>query len=237
MLNQTEMPRNRTTELEQVYSAYVRNTDFWKTQFRISGEDFQDCLQEAWIKANRSLNNYDPVKAAFRSWFHSILGHQIADCQRKQSTERKSQQVAGKSDLRHSESTSGEAAPSWASGEYHLMREECQEAVDELLRETEDLLREYAPAHKSVFDGLISDIALREIALKLGRSEESVGASVRRKRQEFVAALNSNTALGERVRRIKALAGEIADLRHMLDESLTCPRTSKSTETFSGDDE
>jgi RNA polymerase sigma factor (sigma-70 family) len=231
------MPLNRTAELERVYSGYVRNAAFWATQFRISRDDFQDCLQEAWIKANLSLSHYDEAKAELRSWFHGILRNQIVDWQRKRSAERKGR-LAAESDVSGSiESANGDAAPSWASGEYYLIHEECQGTVDEMLRESENLLRQYAPAHKPVFDGLINDVALTEIATRLGRNDESVGASVRRKRQQFVAALNSNTALGERVRRLKALAAEIAELRRMLDQSLVPSQTPKPTESFSGDDE
>ena len=225
------MPLDRGIELEQVYAAYLRSAGFWMTQFRISEEDYQDCLQESWIKASRCLPDYNEAKAGLRSWFHGILWHQVLDLKRKQSTARR----AGRPE--ETSQPDDDAEPTWASGEFHLMREECQEAVEELRHQTELLLREHAPAHKTVFDGLLNDTALREIAIKLGRTEQSVGASVRRKRQEFVAELNSDTALGERLRRIKALAEEIAEFRRMLDDSLTPPQGPKSTEGFSGDDE
>lgn len=237
MPNRTEMPLNQTAELERVYAGYVQNAGFWATQFKVSRDDFQDCLQEAWIKATLGLSHYDDARAELRSWFHGILRHLIIDCHRKQSTERKGRLAVESDANRSSEPTNDDAAPSCASGEYHLIREECQAAVDELLCETENLLRQYAPIHKPVFDGLINDVALTEIANRLGRNDQSVGASVRRKRQQFVAALNSSTALGERVRRVKALAAEIAELRQMLDQSLAPLQTPKTTESSSGDDE
>jgi RNA polymerase sigma factor (sigma-70 family) len=237
MLNRAEMPQDRTAELERVYSGYVRKTDFWSVQFRISGEDFQDCLQEAWIKADRRLSDYDPAKAQLRTWFHPILCNQITDWRRKRSSERKGHLALEGDASRLSEPTNDDAAPPWASGEYHLIREECHAAVNELLRETENLLRQYAPTHKPVFEGLINDVALTEIANRLGRNDQSVGASVRRKRQQFVAALKSDTAFGERVRRIKALAAEISELRHMLDQSRTPLQMPKTTESSPGEDE
>jgi RNA polymerase sigma factor (sigma-70 family) len=233
-----EMAANRTAELEQVYLTYLRDARFWAAQFRISKEDYEDCVQDAWIKAAAHVNQYDEAVGELRPWFHGILFHQIVDSRRKhQSRERTTQRLNTIGQASHANSMAEEGAPWSASGEYHLLREECQEAVQKLLQGTDELLRKYAPAHKVAFNSLINDVALNEIALKAGRSEESIGASVRRKRQEFVVALRLDTPLGERLRSIKALAEEIGELRRLLDDSMPAAQRPTFPENITGDEE
>jgi RNA polymerase sigma factor (sigma-70 family) len=230
----------REQQLEQIYVAYLRDANFWASQFRFSKEDYEDCVQDAWINAASHLADYDETVAQLRTWFHRILIHRIVDFKRrrhsgKQATNRLDQTVQSQNEAPPVDNP----APWWASGEYHVLQKECQKAVSELLYETNELLAKYAPAHKAAFDCIINDVMLKEIADTAGRSEESIGASLRRKRQEFIAALNSDTPLGERLRRVKGLAHAVAELRHLLDENLKGPAAPiiRVVETVEGDDE
>jgi RNA polymerase sigma factor (sigma-70 family) len=230
-----EKTGDKTAELEQVYLTYLQDARFWAAQFKVSKEDYEDSVQDAWIKAAAHLNQYDDTVGELRPWFHGVLYHQVIDTRRKRQGGQRTTQRFGQAS--RTDYQVGDGAPWAMHGEYHLLREECQNAVQKLLQETDELLEKYAPAHKTTFNGLINDIALKDIALKAGRNEQSIGASVRRKRQEFVAALQSNTSLGERLRDIKLLAQEITDLRRLLDQGMTASRGTTSTDNLTGDEE
>lgn len=60
-----------------------------KTIFRIihNYEDAEDVVQEAYLKATDNMDQYDPDRGSFNTWFNKILFSTLKDMQRKHQKE------------------------------------------------------------------------------------------------------------------------------------------------------
>jgi len=154
-------------------------------RFTGSASDAEDLTQEVFIKMYRTLNTYDPAKAAFMTWVATITRNLLVDHFRKTKSERLTDSLdvtpAGQPDSASLASRLPDSAPPLDS---RLQSREIQLMVQRELQKLSPELRE------AVILRDLQDMDYREIAQVLKVPEGTVKSRINRGRTELARLLS-----------------------------------------------
>jgi RNA polymerase sigma-70 factor (ECF subfamily) len=153
-------------------------------RFAGSADAALDLTQDVFLRIYRTLDSYDPARAAFMTWVATITRNLLVDHFRKSKYDRQTDSLESSSGDSRQSNTLGELLKDSAAGpEAHLQAREAREQVHRALQKLSPELRE------AVILRDLQDMDYREIAGVLQVPEGTVKSRINRGRTELARLL------------------------------------------------
>jgi len=168
-------------ELVRTYSKRIYNICF---RFTGTKDDADDLTQDVFIRMYRTLDSYDPDKAAFMTWVATMTRNMLVDHFRKGKYDRITDSIESSStDEEDGPTLSDQLADQGAAPDARLMSRETKEIVHAALQKLSPELRE------AVILRDLQDMDYKEIAQVLKVPEGTVKSRINRGRTELARLL------------------------------------------------
>lgn len=171
-------------ELVRSYGKRVYNICY---RFTGSRDDADDLSQDVFIRVYRTLDSYDPEKAAFMTWLATMTRNMLVDHFRKGKYDRITDSIEGTTtDDDEGPTLADQLADSVAPPDASLASRETREQVHHALQKLSPDLRE------AVILRDLQDMDYKEIAVALKVPEGTVKSRINRGRTELARILQRN---------------------------------------------
>jgi RNA polymerase sigma-70 factor, ECF subfamily len=171
-------------ELVRSYGKRVYNICY---RFTGSRDDADDLTQDVFIRVYRTLDSYDPEKAAFMTWLATMTRNMLVDHFRKGKYDRITDSIEGTTtDSDEGPTLADQLADVAAPPDASLASRETREQVHQALQKLSPDLRE------AVILRDLQDMDYKEIAVALKVPEGTVKSRINRGRTELARILQRN---------------------------------------------
>jgi RNA polymerase sigma-70 factor (ECF subfamily) len=171
-------------ELVRSYGKRVYNICY---RFTGSRDDADDLTQDVFIRVYRTLDSYDPEKAAFMTWLATMTRNMLVDHFRKGKYDRITDSIEGTTtDDDEGPTLADQLADAAAPPDASLASRETREQVHKALQKLSPDLRE------AVILRDLQDMDYKEIAVALKVPEGTVKSRINRGRTELARILQRN---------------------------------------------